>query len=185
MTEMTKKVLSQSLKKLLSTKSLNKITVKDIVKDCQLTRQTFYYHFQDIYELLDWTYKCEIGELIYTSENIDWEKTIRKFLNYIQENKSVFSYTIQAIGREHFERIIYPDLYKFSKKTIKNIAGEMSIPNDKINFLANMHAISLISISMQWANKGMKENPDEIVRMLYTTIYTATLNVLKEYEATI
>lgn len=184
MTEMTKLLLSNSLKKLLSKKPLNKITVKDIVNDCKLTRQTFYYHFQDIFELLDWTYKKELGHLLNEPHNSSWEKVIKGILNFIRENKSMFSYTIQAVGREYFEQAIYPDLYEFSKNKISKTSTEIDIPEGKINFLANLQAITLISVIIQWANNGMKENPDEIVKMLDKTLNSATLNFLKEYEAT-
>lgn len=184
MTEMTKLLMSKSFKKLLSKKPLNKITVKDVVNDCKLTRQTFYYHFQDIYELLDWTYKNELGHLLNASENNSWEKAIKGILNFIRENKSMFAYTIQSIGREHFEQSIYPDLYEFSKNKITKFSDEINIPEDKINFLANLQTITLTSVIIQWANNGMKENPDEIVKMLDKTLNSATLNILKEYEAT-
>ena len=54
MSNYTKQALGESLKKLLSEKPLNKITVTEIVNDCGLNRMTFYYHFQDIYDLLEW-----------------------------------------------------------------------------------------------------------------------------------
>ena len=184
MTEMTKILLSKSFKKLLSKKPLNKITVKDIVNDCKLTRQTFYYHFQDIYELLDWTYKNEIGHFLNDSQNNSWEKVINSILNYIRDNKSMFIYTIQSVGREHFEQALYPDLYEFCKDKISKVSSKADIPGEKINFLANLQTITLTSIIVQWANNGMKENPDEIVKMLGKTLSSATLNVLKEYEAT-
>lgn len=184
MTEMTKILISNSFKKLLSKKPLNKITIKDIAYDCKLTRQTFYYHFQDIYELLDWTYKNELGHLLNESQNNSWEKVIKGILYFIRENKTMFTYTIQAVGREHFEQTIYPDLYEFSKNKINKLSTEIDIPENKINFLANLQTVTLTSLIIQWANNGMKENPDEIVKMLDTTINSATVNILKGYEAT-
>ncbi len=183
MTEMTKILLSNSLKKLLSKKPLNKITVTNIVSDCKLTRQTFYYHFQDIYELLDWTYKNEIGHILDDSHNNTWEKVIKGILNFIKENKSMFNYTLKSVGREHFEQALYPDLYKFSNNKIKEASSEFEIPTDKINFLANLQTITLLSVMIQWANNGMKENPDEIVKMLDMTLNSAMSNVLQEYES--
>ena len=55
MSDITKRAISASLKKLLCEKKLNKITVQDIADDCGINRQTFYYHFQDIYDLVEWT----------------------------------------------------------------------------------------------------------------------------------
>ncbi len=50
----TKRALEASLKKLLLQKPLNKITINDITEDCGVNRMTFYYHFKDIYDLVDW-----------------------------------------------------------------------------------------------------------------------------------
>ena len=54
MSEITKRALATSLKKLLSQKELTKISIKDITDDCGIQRQTFYYHFTDIYDLVEW-----------------------------------------------------------------------------------------------------------------------------------
>ncbi|HCX63405.1 TetR-like C-terminal domain-containing protein [Sedimentibacter sp.] len=183
MTEMTKLILSKSLKKLLSKKPLNKITVKDIVSDCKLTRQTFYYHFQDIFELLDWTYKNEIGHILEDANNSSWDIVIKGILSYIKDNKSMFAYTIQSVGREHFEQAVYPNLYEFSKNKIYKASSELEIPLDKIHFLANLQTITLLSVIIQWANNGMKENIDEIVQMLDMTLNSAMSNILQEYES--
>lgn len=56
MSQVTKRALAASLIKLLSQKPLDKVTVKDIIEDCGVNRQTFYYHFKDIYDLVDWIF---------------------------------------------------------------------------------------------------------------------------------
>ena len=57
MSEITKKALATSLKKLLSKKELSKITIANITNDCGVNRQTFYYHFKDVYDLLEDIFK--------------------------------------------------------------------------------------------------------------------------------
>ena len=56
MSQITKRALASALKELLEHKPLNKITIADITEQCGVNRQTFYYHFQDIYALLEWIY---------------------------------------------------------------------------------------------------------------------------------
>ena len=51
----TKRALEASLKKLLLQKPLNKITINDITEDCGVNRMTFYYHFKDIYDRVEWS----------------------------------------------------------------------------------------------------------------------------------
>jgi len=64
MSEITKQALAQSLKSLMNTTPLAKITVNDIVKECKVNRRTFYYHFQDIYALLEWIFKNEVANVM-------------------------------------------------------------------------------------------------------------------------
>ena len=61
MSVITKKALASSLKNLMKKATLNQITVKDVVTDCGVNRQTFYYHFQDIYDLVEWIYQTAYG----------------------------------------------------------------------------------------------------------------------------
>ena len=55
MSQVTKRALEESLKRMLLKKPLNKITIADITEDCGINRMTFYYHFKDIYDLIEWS----------------------------------------------------------------------------------------------------------------------------------
>ena len=64
MSQITKNALATALKKLLSKKELSKITISNITEECGVNRQTFYYHFNDIYDLLEWIFTNEVIEEI-------------------------------------------------------------------------------------------------------------------------
>ena len=70
MANTTKRMLSLSLKKLLEKNTLDNITIQDITDDAEVSRKTFYYHFQDIYDLLKWTLEQE--ELRLLKSSICW-----------------------------------------------------------------------------------------------------------------
>lgn len=60
----TKKMLSASLKNFMKKKSLSKVTVSEIIADCGVNRKTFYYHFENIYDLLKWTLEAEAINIV-------------------------------------------------------------------------------------------------------------------------
>ena len=64
----TKKVIAYEFKDLLKEKSFNKITVNDIAKKCNINRQTFYYHFQDIQDLVEWICVEETNKILNSNE---------------------------------------------------------------------------------------------------------------------
>ena len=61
MRQTTKEAIAQAFEGLLEKRSIDKITVKDIVAECGVNRQTFYYHFRDIYDLMEWTLAKRTG----------------------------------------------------------------------------------------------------------------------------
>ena len=61
MVNATKMALEVSLKKLLLKKPLDKITIQDLTTDCGISRMAFYYHFRDIYDLVEWPCRCDAG----------------------------------------------------------------------------------------------------------------------------
>ena len=67
----TKKAIAAALKETMREKSLSKITVNDIAEKCSINRQTFYYHFQDIYDLVEWICLEEADEAIENNKNYD------------------------------------------------------------------------------------------------------------------
>jgi len=84
MSQTTKRALEASLKNLLLKKPLNKITINDIAKDCEINRMTFYYHFKDIYDLVEWSCiedarKALEGKKTYKLGNKDFCKFLRQF----------------------------------------------------------------------------------------------------------
>ena len=88
MSQLTKYALAQSLRKLLKERPLDKITVKDLVEDCGVNRQTFYYHFQDIYDLIAWSLNTGIDELLKSSDaqNSDLKKQLFRVFSYFEDN---------------------------------------------------------------------------------------------------
>ena len=83
----TKLSLASSLRRLLQKKFLDDITVKEIVEDCEVNRQTFYYHFQDIYDLLHWFLEHETEEAIQGCAS--WLVALLAAFHYIHDHHAI------------------------------------------------------------------------------------------------
>ena len=107
MQQLTKKALGESLKKILSKKTLDNITVIDIVNDCGVNRQTFYYHFQDIYDLLDWIFQKEAESVLHHKINSEnWKECLSSVFCYLIDNKDFIKNTYRSIGRDSLEQYL-------------------------------------------------------------------------------
>lgn len=106
----TKKLIAGSLKKFMEKKPLSKITVSEIVADCQINRKTFYYHFEDIQSLLKWTLEQEAVEVVKSFDLLlDYDDAIDFVLDYVEKNKHILNCAYDSIGRDELKRFFYND----------------------------------------------------------------------------
>lgn len=131
----TKKMMSLSLKKFMEKKSLSKITVSEIVKDCGLNRKTFYYHFYDIQDLLKWTLEGEAINIVKQSDLVqDYEEVFNFVLSYVNENKHILNCVYDGVGRDELKNFFYKDFYGITMNLIESLEKNMNITIKNINF---------------------------------------------------
>ena len=88
MSDLTKRALEQSLKNLLLQKPLHKITISDIADDCGINRMTFYYHFKDIYDLVEWACIENATRALAGQKTYDtWQQGFLQILQAVQKDK--------------------------------------------------------------------------------------------------
>ena len=166
MSQITKNALATALKKLLSKKELSKITISNITEECGVNRQTFYYHFQDKYDLLQWLY---YDELFIDIENIitfnNWDQCLLKVLKKIYQEKDFYISTINTN-----EQYFYQDLYNLSQKcfydAITKLDTNNSISIQEKNFFSEFYAYGISGTVLQWIKTNMKTQPEKLAHDL-------------------
>ena len=89
MSSSTKESLAAALKQMMNVKPIGKITVKDLVEICGVNRQTFYYHFDDVYDLLEWVFEEDANRFLPQKVVYEhWREDIMIYLDYLQENST-------------------------------------------------------------------------------------------------
>lgn len=172
MSQMTKKALAASLKKMLETKPLSKITVTDIAQDCGVNRHTFYYHFQDIYDLVEWIYSSEAEKVVETEKRCDtWQQRLEEILRYTfryaLENKKFIQGTYRSLSREELTGFLHRKIYDVVKAVVDDEARNLNISAEKKNFVTNFYTHAFQGIILSWIEDDMKQDPEEIIRMLF------------------
>ena len=157
----TKKKLAGALKELMKNTTFDKITVSDITEKCNVHRQTFYYHFQDRYELLDWIFLKEIIEPF--TEDVDSDNIQQKFYNLFETMASNKKFYQNAMKTNS------DDLTKYISKVasdqlisiFRNISNEngVTVDEDEDILLAEFFSYGICGVVMNWAIRGMKETP--------------------------
>ena len=132
MANKTKQALAESLKRLLTTKPLNKITITDITEECAISRMTFYYHFRDIYDLIEWICMDEGGRAIGSCKDYDtWEEGFQSVCRSVLKNRSFVEAVYRSIRHDQIEEYLYRVLYEMIFAVVQERTEGGPIPGDE------------------------------------------------------
>lgn len=172
MPQFTKRALEDSLKRLLSKKPLNKITVSDIIEDCGISRPTFYYHFKDIYDLVDWVCLEDARVALDGQSTYDtWQQGFTHILYAVKENKPFIINVYRCLGRNQVQQFLTPLADSLMMNIIQGLSAEMTIREEDSAFVARIYSYILIGLVLDWVQDDMKGVPEKIVEKLSMVIH--------------
>ena len=165
MSHITKRAIEASLKNLLLKKPFDKITINDIAEDCGISRMTFYYHFKDIYDLVEWA--CEEDAKKILEGKDDYKTWTQGFLNLFEEvlkNKPFILNVYRSVGREQVENYLYKIVYDLLLNVVEEKAQGMTVRDEDKEFIADFYKYAFVGLMLDWVKNGMKEDPHKIVK---------------------
>ncbi len=190
----TKRLIAQSLKELSEEKPFDKISVGEIAARSNVNRQTFYYHFQDKYDLLKWIYKEDYFFPNMQNLNFDnWDQCLRGILESVRADRRFCVNTIRHTEQEVTELFLADTVHIFdvALDLLKNQSAEKEktlrrVDPEEQNFIARFFAYGVCGILVEWIEKGMKEEPEVVAHRMRNLLNTckelAYKQVLEENE---
>lgn len=164
MAQLTKKAIRESFIRLINQMPFNRITVKDIVEDCGISRNTFYYHYQDIYELLREIFELEMAKIVESEEVYDsWQEAFRQAISFAFENKKGIYHIYNSVNRWELESYLYKVNGKLMKDFVAKQAEGMNVNEEDVGLIALFYACALVGLVLQWLDHSMKEDPEAVI----------------------
>lgn len=180
MSQITKRALASSLKKMMEKKPLSKITVTDLARECGINRHTFYYHFKDIYDLVQWIFVSETEyALEKTKAEESWEQGMKWLFDYALDNKKFIMGTFRSTSKEHLTKFLIQQIFILIRDVVEKESQEIHISEEKKKFVADFYTHGLGGIVLGWIEDDMRQDPDEIIAMIYTLIQSGDKEVLR------
>lgn len=164
MASTTKESLGAALKQMLTVKPIDKITVKDLVEICGVNRQTFYYHFDDAYDLLEWVFEEDANRVL-PSEVVyeHWRDDVMMFFKYLADN-SVFALNIyNSNSRIYMLRYFKRRLQECIRSFAIIVSEGKNIDRTDFEFVVEFYANGIVGLISQWLDLGM-QLPKEITQ---------------------
>ena len=183
MSQVTKRALEQSLKNLLLKKPLTKITISDITEDCGINRMTFYYHFKDIYDLVDWACLEDAKRALDEKKTYDtWQQGLLQIFEAVQENKPFILNVYRCVHREQVEKYLQPLVDQLMLDVIQEESASMVIREEDKQFIAKIYAYIFIGVMLDWIKDDMREAPQEIVARLVKLLRGSVTAALRRFR---
>lgn len=159
----TKRTFAEALKTLMGRKPFAKISVGDIVDACGMTRQSFYYHFKDKYDLMNWIYYTETARIMTNVDTLEhWTDSLKNLCDYMRKNKAFYRNALNTTGQNSFPEYLHRYIRDMSISAVESITNAKYDP-DKWDFLVSFFSTAFVAFIVCWSEKGMKEDPADFI----------------------
>jgi len=154
---LTKEAIKKSLIKLLNERSINKITVKDIVEDCGINRNSFYYHYNDIPSLIEEMVCSEADKIIAVHSRIESiEECLEVAVSFALENKKAVLHIHNSPNREIYESYLWRVCEHVVRAYFNTVFADRPIDEADKEILIRYHKCEGFGQIIDWLSSGMK-----------------------------
>lgn len=159
MANFTRKAIKESFLKLLNQRPLNQITVKDIVEDCGINRNSFYYHFEDLPALVEEIIGEQVRSLIQKHPTVSSvEECADAVIELVMENKRAVYHIYNSLSRDVFERDLMDACQYIVSAYLKAEFEGKPIDSQDLDALIRLHKCACFGSVIDWLNGGMKDD---------------------------
>ena len=174
----TKIMMAEALKRLIKDRPFAKITVQDIVSECNINRNTFYYHFESNVDLLYFAYAQEVKKVAdsFHNANASVPQAMDFVLDYIDQNIPLCQCAYESLGETQLKTIFEKDLFDLTRATIDFFAEQNSLKfTEDFKTYIGFSYTELLSSQIIWYIKHTGKMDKEIFKQYFQTFFTATL----------
>lgn len=162
MPKSTKNDIVTALTGLLQSKRLDDITVTELVERCGISRQAFYYHFSDLYGVVDYAVQHLLEELS-TAGPEERREPLERALTLLRENRTLVLNVYRAYERSYVEHDLRRWAAPLVAARVRLSARGYAVTEDQVNFMAELLTQGLASIVLSWVEQGM---PSSVIERL-------------------
>lgn len=173
----TKKALSQALKKRMETKPFSKITIQEIILDCGINRNTFYYHFQNMQDLLRWMLRHEAIDIVKRYDlATDYESAILFVIDYLEQNQHMLNCLSDSVGCDELKRYLQDDFTEIIESVIslEETAAGARLPEDHRKLLISFYREGISGLIIDYLHGGIDLTKEKAVQYI-ADIFRLTL----------
>ena len=183
MASSTKKALADALKKMMVIKPIDRITVNDLVETCGVSRQTFYYHFDDVYDLLEWVFEEDANanlpsEVVYDN----WRHDVTLWFKYLSDNSTFALNVYNSNSRLYMLRYIKGRLRECIRSFSEIVAEDCSIDRQDFEFIVEFYSNVVVGLISQWMDLGMQLPKEITTEKVLKVLDNSIENIMARFQ---
>lgn len=168
MASITKNMISDAFLDLTKEKDIDKITVKDIVEKCNITRQTFYYHFQDIMDVIEWSMQQRMEEILSKSLKVtSMQEAVRILVSSVDEHPEIIIKLMNSQKREQTERLLINTIRSYMQEMIDKKELFMDMKRSDLKMAIKFFSYAIVGILLEINHKRKAVDLDLISTQIY------------------
>jgi len=158
----TKKALAASMKELMEEMAFSKISVSDICGKCGMSRKSFYYHFKDKYELVNWIFYTDFISILEQGKEMNEYVLIHEICTYFYQNRAFYTNAFDVEGQNSFTEFFSDTLQSIAYESLQTHIGDHEFRDFFCTFLINAVRESIT----QWLKAGTPIPPQKFASLL-------------------
>lgn len=172
----TKQAMADALKELMHTLPFEKISVSHICEKCNMNRKSFYYHFKDKYDLVNWIFDIECISVLTEKDATDRWTLFEILIHYFYENRKFYQKIIKVKGQNSFSEHFREFLYPIMRKRLDDIVE----PSVKHDFMISFLSDACICAIERWLSDKECMSPDRFMHIIKSLTESIALSLCSE-----
>ena len=185
MAQFTKAAIMDAFVRLLGQMPLDQITVQAITAECGISRNTFYYHYSDIYALLKAMFRRDMDTLLAQRQPGEHAtEGLRRLIGYISTRQRMVQHIYSAVGQANLEDYLMETTWELFMAYIRDTAEGLSPSEEDLEFICYSYQFMLIGILLRWIRGGMKADLEGLLERAQRFFFHGTRRILEENSST-
>lgn len=182
MAKQTQKFIMSTFMQLLEGESLDKITVRDIVEECEINRNTFYYHYSDIYDLLDDVFRVETEKFM--SEDVDENTTFgeeyERAARFVLKYKKAILHIYDSKKRDVLQKYLETLAFSFISRFVKKEADGYGLPDEDIDYITGFYTHAIVGNTLGWIKRKLPSGQEKFIARTAGTFNATVKDMIRQ-----
>lgn len=182
MAKQTHKFIMSTFMQLLESESLDKITVRDIVEECEINRNTFYYHYSDIYDLLDDVFRVETEKFM--SEDVDENTTFgeeyERAACFVLKYKKAILHIYDSKKRDVLQNYLETLAFSFISRFVKKEADGYGLPDEDIDYITGFYTHAIVGNTLGWIKRKLPSGQEKFIARTAGTFNATVKDMIRQ-----